>query len=152
MGLAPNTSLARASTTPWTSVLIDSGLPLDEQPQFEAISYVWGDAIFDQKIACDPKKGTILHITPTLRNALRQVRLTDKPRAVWADSICINQQDKDEKGYQVGLMGRIYGQSSCTLICLGPNDEGHASKVATLLTDVDTMMQKVFDDHDFSWG
>ena len=125
--------------------------PLDETPQFEAISYVWGDAIFDQKIICDPEKGTILHITPTLRDALRQVRLTDKPRAVWADSICINQQDKDEKSYQVGLMGKIYSQSRCTLICLGPNDESHANKVATLLAEIDTMMQKVFDDPGFSW-
>ncbi|KAF3770551.1 HET-domain-containing protein, partial [Cryphonectria parasitica EP155] len=63
--------------------------------------------------------GKTLAITTNLKEALWQARLTDRPRALWTDSVCINQRDEAEKAQQVGLMGRIYKMSSCTLICLG---------------------------------
>ncbi|KAF3768866.1 heterokaryon incompatibility, partial [Cryphonectria parasitica EP155] len=83
---------------------------------FEAISYVWGTDLQDQ---CILVNNNFLTITRNLRGALEQVRLPDRPRVLWADSICIDQQNKREKGHQVGLMARIYSLSICTLICLG---------------------------------
>lgn len=85
---------------------------------FEAISYVWGSNIKDHVITID---GKALPITTSLRNALRQTRYRNRRRALWADSICINQSDNREKEYQVGMMGHIYEASNCTLICLGVN-------------------------------
>lgn len=118
---------------------------------FEAISYVWGSGIKDQFIVID---GKALPITTSLRESLLQVRLRNKARAVWADSICINQNNAAEKGEQVALMGRIYQTSTCTLICLGPEPEHQrqAIEAALLIQRVDHMISRVYDDSNFSWG
>lgn len=74
---------------------------------------------------------------------------------LWADGICINQNDDKEKGRQVALMGQIYETSRCTVICLGlgldAEDRRCASDVAALIAEVDTMTKEVFDDPEFSW-
>ncbi|KAI0967542.1 heterokaryon incompatibility protein-domain-containing protein [Xylaria arbuscula] len=38
---------------------------------------------------------------------------------VWIDALCMNQEDDDENGVQVPLMGRIYGQAERTVVWLG---------------------------------
>lgn len=115
---------------------------------FEALSYVWGD---DGKSDAILIAGRSLSITPNLAEVLRQVRLPDERRAVWADSICIDQANAEEKGQQVALMGEIYTQSSCTNICLGLKQPEYARDAAALIADVDTMMQVTFNDPAFSW-
>ncbi|UPK95894.1 hypothetical protein LCI18_006829 [Fusarium solani-melongenae] len=122
---------------------------LNEFPPFEAISYVWGVPVKDRLISCN---GQATRITANLFDALRQVRFGNKPRTLWADSICINQADTQECGHQVSLMGQIYKQSSCTLICLGASAHAHAPIVAELVADVDSMIQRVFGRADFSWA
>ncbi|KAJ4414264.1 hypothetical protein N0V82_008046 [Gnomoniopsis sp. IMI 355080] len=117
---------------------------------FEAISYVWGSNIMDHTILLD---GKVHQITANLSDALHQCRLPDQPRALWADSICINQIDLKEKGAQVALMGRIYSCSQRTLICLGtdPEDRDHAQEALSVLWDTNEMMERIFQDSDFSW-
>lgn len=115
---------------------------LDRAPSFEAISYVWGKPQFTKRIVCNGRR---LRITTNLRNALRQVRLPNKRRLLWADSICINQRDIVEKGHQVSLMGRIYSISKCTLICLGPDDTGHSQTAVRVFKDVDSWIKGQFD-------
>ncbi|KAK3942686.1 heterokaryon incompatibility protein-domain-containing protein, partial [Diplogelasinospora grovesii] len=119
------------------------------EDRFEAISYVWGSNIKDQVITVDGKS---LPITSNLRNSLRQVRSPDEPRQVWADSVCINQQNNQEKGQQVAAMGRIYQTSECTLICLGsePGFRQHASDVAALIREVEQRIDDVLEDPGFS--
>lgn len=116
---------------------------------FEAISYVWGSNTKDQVIIID---GSQVFITTNLRNSLRQVRYEDKPRTVWADSICIDQQNIEEKSHQVGAMGRIYQSSECTLMCFGsePEFQQLATDAATLINEVSEMMRCVLDDLDSS--
>ncbi|KAJ3476925.1 hypothetical protein NLG97_g8980 [Lecanicillium saksenae] len=41
---------------------------------------------------------------------------------VWADAVCINQEDMDEKSTQVGMMDRIYSNAVYVLAWLGPKD------------------------------
>lgn len=52
-------------------------------------------------------------------------------RLLWADAVCINQADDAERGSQVGMMGRIYGQAARTLVWLGDGslDSGRAVDV-----------------------
>ena len=51
--------------------------------------------------------GEVTPVTKNLANALRRLQdVTDMP--VWADAICINQQDVKERNHQVQLMGQIY--------------------------------------------
>ncbi|KAF1953696.1 HET-domain-containing protein [Byssothecium circinans] len=114
---------------------------LNNFPPFEAISYVWGTLVKNQPMICNGKD---IRITANLSAALLQIRFKNKPRTLWVDSICINQADPEELGYQVSLMGVIYKKSNCTLICLGPSDHGHATIVEGLVTDVDYRVQCVF--------
>lgn len=109
------------------------------QPAFEAISYVWGSTEKPIPINCDGKQ---LYITENLKDALVRVRLPDRPRRVWADSVCIDQDNLDEKAHQVQFMGVIYSNASRVLICLGEDVEGHAQKAMSLVKDVSNMIAK----------
>lgn len=119
---------------------------------FEAISYAWGSDKKDQWIQLDGRR---LPITTSLSDALRQVRWTDRPRAVWADAICINQENTPEKGHQVSQMARIYKLSVHTLICLGPGrgpqHRQHAHDAESLVADVNAMIQQTLGNPEFSW-
>ena len=65
-----------------------------------------------------------LGITESLRNALVLFRQSDKDLLLWIDSLCINQDDAQEKSVQVGMMHQIYENSQVTWVYLGdPNLE-----------------------------
>ncbi|KAI1626149.1 heterokaryon incompatibility protein-domain-containing protein [Exophiala viscosa] len=88
-------------------------IDLDDPPPYEAIAYVCGDPSAMVPIRCDDFK---------LVNALRQFRFTDTRRTLWADCICINQRDVEERSWQVLLAGDIYSKASQVLIWLGDED------------------------------
>lgn len=92
--------------------LIESHL-LNNVP-YETISYRWDDS--QTTIVCN---GRALSIRKSLAGALRALRYRDKPRLLWADAICIQQDDDAEKGNQVQLMRRIYSEAQGVLIWLG---------------------------------
>jgi hypothetical protein len=89
---------------------------LDESPEFDALSYVWGD--FDShrphSIRCNGKEFTV---TPNLEIALRHMRLENGIRTIWADAISINQANLAERSQQVTMMFRIY-QERIQSVCL----------------------------------
>ncbi|KAJ0115555.1 Heterokaryon incompatibility protein 6 [Diaporthe amygdali] len=113
---------------------------LNTNPPFEAISYVWGNHTKNREITCN---GRCLQITSNLYESLQQIRHADRERILWADSVCINQEDKKEKGHQVSLMARIYSQADRVLITLGTDDisSAHSRRAATLLGEVNDMVQ-----------
>ncbi|PKS08522.1 hypothetical protein jhhlp_004907 [Lomentospora prolificans] len=115
--------------------------PLASIPYFEAISYVWGNPELIFPITVSGKE---LLITRNLREALLQLRLPTNRRALWADGICINQSDNDEKAHQVALMGQLYTKANRTLICLGRDRDytEEAEQVASLVTEVSDMVLK----------
>jgi len=51
-----------------------------------------------------------------------------RPRYIWIDSICVNQQDLQERSKQVALMSTIYRTATYVAIWLGESDE--SSKLA----------------------
>lgn len=89
---------------------------LDEEPEFEAVSYFWGDFKKKRSITIN---GELHEISFNLEHALRLFRKRDIPRALWADAICIRQHDTHERSVQVSLMRDIYYQSIGVLIYLG---------------------------------
>jgi hypothetical protein len=95
---------------------------LDKAPEYEAISYTWGDYESPASIACDAENKE-LGIPPNLKAALLRFRMVDKPRLLWTDSICVNQEDVVERSQQVKLMGSIYRKAATVLIWLGEEDE-----------------------------
>lgn len=105
---------------------------LEREPDFEAISYVWGRRVKRKKVLCN---GTRVKITANLLQALVTVRHPTRRRTVWADSISINQSDNEEKSRQVALMGLIYNRATRVLIHLAGDDSGHAHGVATFVSE-----------------
>jgi hypothetical protein len=100
---------------------------------FEAVSYVWGSDIRDKQIACD---GHTFALTTNLFRVLHRVRQPHASRTIWADLICINQENLEEKSYQVAIMGKIYSCARQVLIHMGGNDNGHSPHVCSLIATI----------------
>ncbi|KAH6705398.1 heterokaryon incompatibility protein-domain-containing protein [Leptodontidium sp. MPI-SDFR-AT-0119] len=83
---------------------------------YTALSYVWGDAKVTKSIMVE---GFGVDITINLDSALRYMRDTSRKRLIWADAICINQSDDEEKNNQVRQMGKVYRCATHTIIFLG---------------------------------
>jgi hypothetical protein len=90
---------------------------LSDSPPYSALSYCWGGPTAKRmSVLCN---GASVQITGSLFGALRTVRREDESRLLWADALCINQDDNDEKREQVMLMRDIYRRASRTVIWLG---------------------------------
>ncbi|KAH7026628.1 heterokaryon incompatibility protein-domain-containing protein [Microdochium trichocladiopsis] len=86
---------------------------------FEALSYVWGSDAKPHNLISSSGGGALLPMTASLHGFLVRLRYSDRQRLVWADGICINQNDTREKEQQVGLMARIYRSASRVVADLG---------------------------------
>jgi hypothetical protein len=62
-------------------------------PSYTALSYCWGNQSDTQTISIDGRK---VQVTSNLEAALRQLR-ADGCFKLWANAICINQQDPEER-------------------------------------------------------
>ncbi len=106
------------------------------QSPYEAISYHWGDTVFDHLIYhVDETTKTVstLHVTKNLYAAVCNLRGNDdKACAVWIDGVCINQDDVDERNGQVRLMGKINESAVCTHIWLGESADDSAVAIRLL--------------------
>lgn len=117
---------------------------------YEAISYVWGADVKNHIVLLNGKPH---QITANLSDALYQCRQTDEFRVLWADSICIDQDQLEEKNHQVYMMGHIYASSQRTLICLGtdPDNRDHARDALGVISNANRMIQEEFKRQGFSW-
>ena len=112
---------------------------LHDAPKYEAISYVWGTA--KVRVECCVED-TPISITPSLSNALRQVRSPTEIRVLWADAICINQGNDQEKGHQVDLMAAIYRNAQQVLVCLDHDKTNWVPDVIRLLHEMEDTVEK----------
>ena len=83
-------------------------------PDYKALSYTWGSANNPAIIQSDTSE--LFFMTRSLAGALFQLRYTNKHPILWADAVCINQDDKEEKGKQVEIIHHIYSRASQVLI------------------------------------
>ena len=88
---------------------------------YEAVSYTWGIPDFTYDLECS---GHNLHITANVNDLLRRLRKSTDSRFLWIDSICINQNDNEEKGIQIALMGDIYRLAQKVQVWLGEENDG----------------------------
>jgi hypothetical protein len=91
---------------------------LKERPRYSALSYTWGDASSKLAIIVD---NCILLVTENLYSALSQIRFPNE--WIWIDAICINQDNQQEKSWQVQQMRDIYRQAGHTAAWLGEGTE-----------------------------
>ncbi|KAM0697998.1 hypothetical protein Q7P36_002852 [Cladosporium allicinum] len=83
-------------------------LTTDGQPLFAAASYVCGDQALTRRIICGRYA---IDIPQNAYDALVHLRFRNRPRLVWIDCLCINQNDAREKSHQVGILHKIYAQA-----------------------------------------
>lgn len=115
---------AGIDTSPLSGHLRHISLEVPEKLRYETISYAWGETTLAGHVLVD---GGIINIPASAVSALQHMRLPDKPRALWIDCICIDQQHEIEKSHQVALMSDIYIDSYQTLSYIG-EDDGTAAK------------------------
>lgn len=89
---------------------------LNANPLYEALSYVWGDSANRKDINVG---GQRCDVTFNLEAALQRLRDECKTRILWVDALCINQDDVEEKGFQIPLMWRIYSGAVAVVAWLG---------------------------------
>jgi hypothetical protein len=103
---------------------------IDETPSYTALSYTWRfpfkisfpeDKARDRlnpttKIYCN---GEELLVDNNLHACLVQLRKEKINQHLWADAICINQEDKHEKSQHIPLMGEIYAEASKVVVWFG---------------------------------
>ncbi|KAF9691422.1 hypothetical protein EKO04_010878 [Ascochyta lentis] len=116
-GVLPNTDEDHLNDIQCTFSLAS----LDDNPTFEALSYVWGDHNITAPITLH---GHAFSVTSNLHAALKHLRHQDKERVLWVDALCINQTDNSERSHQVSHMRHIYSQATNVLIFLGEACEG----------------------------
>jgi hypothetical protein len=93
---------------------------LNLSPQYEALSYGWGPVDeLNLRIRLD---NCLFPVRQNLLLALRALRGFTE-RILWIDALCINQEDIEERGSQVQIMGSIYTGAQCVLSWLGTPDE-----------------------------
>ncbi|KAL8753351.1 MAG: hypothetical protein Q9199_005103 [Rusavskia elegans] len=121
---------------------------LYDDPEYETLSYAWGAPILDHTVLVD---GAALKVTKNLHNALRFLRRQKRPFAgdedesssdnaskgeettpcrdpeasgvLWADAVCINQADYDERSSQVNIMGDVYRRGVRLHVWIGTTEE-----------------------------
>jgi hypothetical protein len=100
---------------------------LDAQCEYEAVSYTWGD--YSDSSGTIVLNDQVLKITLNLYAALMAYRYTNRERVLWADAVCINQEDAVEKAQQVSIMSDIYSMARTVQVWLAP----HSPAMSTAL-------------------
>jgi hypothetical protein len=78
-------------------------------------------------------------IKESLHSALQHLRrfFGRKELVVWADAVCINQEDDKEKAVQVQLMGDIYTAATATIVFLGEEKDDNDIALEVLFEDLE---------------
>ncbi|RYP69863.1 hypothetical protein DL769_005156 [Monosporascus sp. CRB-8-3] len=120
---------------------------LDERPEYEALSYVWGDPNVTVPITLD---GIRFPVTTNLHLALRYLRREDTRRTLWVDAICINQTDIAERNEQVMRMRDIYKYATKVVIWVGEDCTnppfGGSMAAEQIFTQLDRVARRERDD------
>ncbi|KIN09170.1 hypothetical protein OIDMADRAFT_23873 [Oidiodendron maius Zn] len=109
---------------------------LHESFRFSALSYAWLDKeiethtyVIECSLPSSPRR-CLVKITINCHRALEQIRKRFGSVTIWVDSICINQDDDDEKADQIPLMQQIFAGAETLLVWLGPGSEESDRAVA----------------------
>jgi hypothetical protein len=102
----------------------------EDEPEYEALSYVWGQQDITELIECSGKQ---IPVTRSLASALRVLRRSSVPRRLWVDQLCIDQNNVAERNHQVSMMNIIYYVADRVLVWLGPDAQKEADVAFKLI-------------------
>ncbi|KAI0467146.1 hypothetical protein F4859DRAFT_526025 [Xylaria cf. heliscus] len=97
--------------------------------RYQAISYAWGFGI--KPFVLKTPEG-VVGITASLCFGLRRLRQKDRSILVWADAICIDQSNAEEKSRQVRLMPKIFQTAMQVAVWTGPEANGSNGAIRCL--------------------
>lgn len=95
--------------------------PFFDVEDYDALSYTWGDPQITTEMFVN---GHSFQATLNLAAALVELRARHHFR-LWIDAVCIDQNNRQEKGLQVLRMEAIYRKANRTIVWLG-NQEDHS--------------------------
>ncbi|KAF7535885.1 hypothetical protein G7054_g5010 [Neopestalotiopsis clavispora] len=113
---------------------------------YDALSYTWGspqDLVMVEIFDTTGSRFVRGHVTKNLASALRHLREESSARVIWADAICINQNDVAERTSQVAMMGEIYRTATRVIAFLGPASQAE-SAITKRLENISTMLRVDF--------
>jgi hypothetical protein len=94
-------------------------VPLSAASNYVALSYRWGAHRARIPLHIE---GSVIRITSSLADALAVLWRRGCSR-IWADAICINQEDQEERSLQVLRMAAVYRSANAVIAWLGEADE-----------------------------
>ncbi len=115
---------------------------LSTNPEYEALSYVWGQADFHHLVDCE---GCELAITESVYVVLKRLRLREGVRRLWIDAVCINQKDIPERNQQVLQMKAVYEQCKNVIVWLGQDQTGDARQAFETVRELSELTKLHYD-------
>lgn len=113
--------------------IFHQSLTASDIPEYIALSYCWGNTVLDHEIHAPQ----IIPVTLSLHAALvrlRRDRETELPVLVWADAVCIDQENIPERNSQVLQMRHVYEKAAVVAVYLGEEAE-NSDLVYELITN-----------------
>jgi Heterokaryon incompatibility protein (HET) len=116
-------------------------VPIDSAGSYEALSYVWADpgppnSAYNILVRDGDNEGLLVLRGGSIFAALYRLRLPDRPRRIWADQCCINQDDPVERSQQLHFMNRIYQDAAHVLVWLGLDTKKEAVSTFGLIYEL----------------
>ncbi|KAI8626542.1 heterokaryon incompatibility protein-domain-containing protein [Xylariaceae sp. FL1651] len=111
--LSSNGSTASGGGAPAYSL---ESFPYSPHLEYVALSYVWGEESITSTVRVN---GELVQVRINLGQALSSIRESDPEIYLWADALCINQQDDKEKSNLVQHMGEIFANAQRVYAWLG---------------------------------
>jgi hypothetical protein len=87
---------------------------LAEKPHYEALSYMWGRQI---ATVASEVNGVTCTMRSNLLSALTYLPHKMRVKILWVYTLCISQEDINERNHQVHQMGNIYQIAIKVVIC-----------------------------------
>lgn len=124
------TSHGRLSFTVEPASLVE-----DPLPEYVAVSYCWGEGTKPRKRIPIQLNDCSIGVPQGAWAALSCILASEhRSKAIWIDSVCINQKDDAERSQQVAMMSDVYGKACRVIVYLGEADGSTASALSSIHT------------------
>lgn len=90
--------------------------PRSEAPNYVALSYVWG---LEEATSTIELNGQVFEVRPNLKQCLDRLQGHGWDYHYWIDAICIDQENFEERSFQVRAMSGIYKSAIFVVAWLG---------------------------------